>query len=485
MVRRRGVLLSLFLLMSPCLSQIVTLPAPFLPNEVALSQEALDLELDAFYASNATVTARPNDFFYLPASQSKDRIRVPRGAYNLLQKRDNYCFDDAPSAFCADSNLCCTDTAENTGWCCWYTLNCGQENHDCITPTVVFTSTSTIISRYSEYVTFYVTSYGTSTVIETITNTNIVTATNVATATEVEVTTITARDAKRARGVLVTDVACPESSPTPVALSTTQGDLGDINQNPITAFVKPSHGLTRRQAITTTVIVNVTVSETITISTTSLIDSTAYVTSTSTEEVTTTSALNAQTTIYVTSTYTTTSSSSRDVTTSSDSTTASSSSPTSSSTSSSGAGGAGLSQDTGTGGEGGGGGLGGGAVAGIAVGAAAGALIVAGIIAFAWYRRRNQKKADALGATPAQRDSHLIPLQSDAGYSDKMAPAAAYDPRSRPISYQHDYEHPMYHEADGRMVGWEQMHEMEHPPAELAAYQRYGMEPNELPHDRH
>jgi hypothetical protein len=35
------------------------------------------------------------------------------------------------------------------------------------------------------------------------------------------------------------------------------------------------------------------------------------------------------------------------------------------------------------------------------------------------------------------------------------------------------------------MVGGQQMHEMQHPPAELAANQGYGVDNTELRHDRH
>jgi hypothetical protein len=312
----------------------------------------------------------------------------------------------------------------------------------------------------------------------------VVTATNVATATKVEVTTITAQGANKARGILQTDIASPESTPSPFVLSTshdcqsiTRGDREAVEQNPITVFFEPSSGLARRQAITTTDIVYTTVYVTTTISTLLVIDSTDYVTSTATEQVTTTLALNAQTTVHVTSTYTVSSTSSTDAATSS------------TASASTGAGRAISSHDNST--DGGGGGLGGGAVAGIAVGAAAGALIVAGIVAFCMYKHRKKRRAEALAAGPVQRDSGMFSPASDTHHSDKMAPAAAYDPRSSHMAYQHDYhavpgvtDQQVYHEADGRMVGWQQMHEMQHPPAELAANQRYGMDNTELPRDR-
>jgi hypothetical protein len=135
MVAAHGVLLSTFMLLVPCFTDSITAPARLLQDEDVPLQHPLGIETHDSYASNATVTADTYDSVYLPISQSKQRIRAPRALYDPLQKRDNYCFANAPSAFCADSNLCCTDTALDTGWCCWFTLNCGVEDHNCITPT--------------------------------------------------------------------------------------------------------------------------------------------------------------------------------------------------------------------------------------------------------------------------------------------------------------------------------------------------------------
>jgi hypothetical protein len=135
MVAAHGVLLSTFMLLVPCFTDSITAPARLLQDEDVPLQHPLGIETHDSYASNATVTADTYDSVYLPISQSKQRIRAPRALYDPLQKRDNYCFANAPSAFCADSNLCCTDTALDTGWCCWFTLNYGVEDHNCITPT--------------------------------------------------------------------------------------------------------------------------------------------------------------------------------------------------------------------------------------------------------------------------------------------------------------------------------------------------------------
>lgn len=344
---------------------------------------------------------------------------------------------------------------------------------------MVFTSTSTVTSEYSVYITLYSTTFDTEVITETITRTHVVTESNVATATEVQVTTITSHPANEARHLLTTDVANPQSAPYPVPSSTYHGDVSsfrnDPEKNPITTYFEPSRDLRRRQAITSTDIVVETITLTITVSVTSVIDSTIFTTTTTIDDITTTSALNAQTTVQVTSTYTFSD-------TPRASTSTSSSNPTGAST---------LPQDS-SNGDGGRSGLGGGAVAGIAIGTAAGALIIAGLIAFFLYRRRQKTRPEAyMPATPGQGAYPFSPIPDQ--YQDKMAPAAAYDPRSRPVSLPYDYDPvpngavpQIYHEVDGRMLeSMPQIHELPHPPVELAAHGQNIREANEVsPHQR-
>lgn len=137
MVAADGRLFSICLFLIPWLTQATAVLFGLARESNALSKDLLGLEHVQvhFPSSNATAIYRPDDFAYQSTTLPKYRRRSPRVPHHALQKRDNYCFSDDSSAFCPDSNLCCTDTAENTGWCCWFTLNCGTENFDCITPT--------------------------------------------------------------------------------------------------------------------------------------------------------------------------------------------------------------------------------------------------------------------------------------------------------------------------------------------------------------
>ena len=341
------------------------------------------------------------------------------------------------------------------------------------------------------YVTYYSTSYATVLVTETITNTNAVTATDVATATVVTVVTVSISGANKARRLVSTDIAIPPSRFSPIASSTsrpvphnTQCDYEEIDLNAITAYSALNRGLARRQAITSTDVVYTTVYVTTTVELTSVIASTIYSTSTLVEEVTTTSALNAQTTVQVTSTFTASDSPSTTSAPVAQTTVQVTSTFTVGSSSLTGGNSSGLS---------------GGDVAGIAVGAVAGALIIAAILGLCIYRNCKKSTEEAAtvrapATTPVQSDPSLsstVLPPSEQRYSDKMGPTTPYHPRSTTLPYQYDYypvpaaadqqRQQQYHEADGRMLGgWRQMYENEHTPAELAAYQRFGMDAGEL-----
>jgi hypothetical protein len=45
----------------------------------------------------------------------------------------NYCFvgNTAANAYCACTNRCCTNAAQNTGWCCAATVDCDVPNFKC------------------------------------------------------------------------------------------------------------------------------------------------------------------------------------------------------------------------------------------------------------------------------------------------------------------------------------------------------------------
>ena len=287
-----------------------------------------------------------------------------------------------------------------------------------------------------------------------------------------------------ARRLLMDGMASPRLTASHITASTDSVNPNTIpddkqkrhEQSPITVFGHASHRLGRRQAETTTLIIYETVYETTTLTLTSVVVETDYTTSSTTEEVTSKSALGAQTTIHVTSTLIITMSAATV--------------PGSSSSSSSAADGIGSTQDSGnsgsdgidstqdSGNSGSGGGLGRGSVAGIAIGAAAGTLVLAGIVAFCVYRQRKRRKSDApMGVPPLQRDSSVILPSSDGSHHDKLAPAAAYDPSSRPVSYQHQYyaipnsnEESLHHEADGRMIGMRSMYSKQHVPVELTGH---------------
>ena len=60
----------------------------------------------------------------------------PRGLSNPFKKRaGNYCFSSCSSCYCSSGNDCCTNTALQSGWCCWFTLDCDTVNMKCHTPT--------------------------------------------------------------------------------------------------------------------------------------------------------------------------------------------------------------------------------------------------------------------------------------------------------------------------------------------------------------
>ena len=134
MVAANGTLFSIILLFVSCLPNTVVAQAPLPQDEEADPQGVLNIQAAYPNSPNATVVGQPYDFVYLPASPLENRIRIPRGVYDPLQRRNNYCFSDNTAAYCQDSNLCCTDTAENTGWCCWFTLSCDVADHGCLTP---------------------------------------------------------------------------------------------------------------------------------------------------------------------------------------------------------------------------------------------------------------------------------------------------------------------------------------------------------------
>jgi hypothetical protein len=131
-------LLLLFVLLVPSSAQVITPKAKLPQDEAWHAQDVLDPELDVFEPLNAALAYEPFGAGFQPSSILTSPNRRPRGMGNPFKKRNNYCFSDAPKNYCVDSNLCCTDKAKKTGWCCWFTLECVSPytvNSGCRTPT--------------------------------------------------------------------------------------------------------------------------------------------------------------------------------------------------------------------------------------------------------------------------------------------------------------------------------------------------------------
>jgi hypothetical protein len=125
-----NILFFVLVLLAPCLSQTITARAQ-LPYEEPLGlQDELSLAQD-LGPLNATMIDQLNNVGF--PSSSPNLNRIPRGIWAPIKKRNNYCFPSETTAYCIDSNLCCTNTASNTGWCFWFTLSCGTLG-GCITP---------------------------------------------------------------------------------------------------------------------------------------------------------------------------------------------------------------------------------------------------------------------------------------------------------------------------------------------------------------
>ena len=131
MAAARGRLSLLLLLFISGLTQSITkAPTSSPPNDHLLPQHAPTLQPKVLSWSNSTRTNQL-DIGRLPANPSGNRMIAPRGLDNSLQKRQNICND--PDATCSNNDLCCTDTAQNTGWCCYTTLACDLGGQACTT----------------------------------------------------------------------------------------------------------------------------------------------------------------------------------------------------------------------------------------------------------------------------------------------------------------------------------------------------------------
>jgi hypothetical protein len=120
--------IALFLLnIARCLGSDPTVTAiATLPQEVEGWQppDFVPLEQAPLVVGNASLVPHESAGFNL------------RGLSNPFKKRaDNHCFSSCSDCFCASGNNCCTNTALQTGWCCWFTLDCDTVNMKCNTPT--------------------------------------------------------------------------------------------------------------------------------------------------------------------------------------------------------------------------------------------------------------------------------------------------------------------------------------------------------------
>ena len=107
----------LILCSNPTLAQLVTAKA-------MLPEDEFKVQRDSFNHVKGIIIERPYN-----------NRNLKRG-WNFLEKRNNYCFSNAPDHYCSGSSLCCTNTALNTGWCCAPTLNCAPTS-GCMASTLV------------------------------------------------------------------------------------------------------------------------------------------------------------------------------------------------------------------------------------------------------------------------------------------------------------------------------------------------------------
>ncbi|OCL07682.1 hypothetical protein AOQ84DRAFT_377465 [Glonium stellatum] len=338
MATTNAVLFSIFALLVPCLTQMITARAKLPHDEPLTSPDVLSLELEDFSLSNITLVNQPSNAAF-PSIRLTNQNRIPRGAGNPLRRRDNCCFPSASDAYC--------------------------------------TATGSAAS------TFYTSVDDTQTTTEILSSTDVVTESNVATATAVDIVTVGGRTANKARRWFSSNTANPPSGPSSVAsltstaasLSTTKNIPKERQQyaisphttsNPLFArsiFPKLSNFfLAKRQIILIHIASTQMIYNTIVVNITSTISYTDIQTTTTTEYITTTLALDAKTTIHITSTTTLNSAS------------------------------AATSTNTQAGGGGGSASLSTGAQAGIGVGTAAGSLIICTVLIIFIRRRRKREK---------------------------------------------------------------------------------------------